>query len=89
MAVYGRNGECPVPVLAATTPSDCFDMAVEAARIAIKYMTPVLLLTDGYIANGSEPWKVKKIKELPEMTAVCKTLGKTRNTRIRAQDRRT
>ena len=73
MAVYGRNGECPVPVLAATTPSDCFDMAVEAARIAIKYMTPVLLLTDGYIANGSEPWKVKKIKELPEMTAVFKT----------------
>lgn len=57
-ALYGRNGECPVPVLAAATPGDCFLMAYEACRIAIKYMTPVFLLTDGYLANGSEPWLV-------------------------------
>jgi 2-oxoglutarate ferredoxin oxidoreductase subunit alpha len=57
-AVWGRNGECPVVVLAAATPGDCFAMAYEAVRIAVKYMVPVMLLTDGYIANGSEPWKV-------------------------------
>ncbi|MFN3873588.1 MAG: 2-oxoacid:acceptor oxidoreductase subunit alpha [Ignavibacterium sp.] len=66
-AVCGRNGEAPVPVLAAATPSDCFNMAIEASRIAIKYMTPVILLTDGYIANGSEPWKVPHVNELPEI----------------------
>ena len=49
----GRNGECPVPILAATTPSDCFNMAIEASRIALKFMTPVILLTDGYVANGA------------------------------------
>ncbi len=63
-AVYGRNGEAPIPVLAASTPSDCFNMAIEASRIAIKYMTPVILLTDGYIANGSEPWKVPRFNEI-------------------------
>ena len=57
-AVHGRNGECPVIVLAACTPSDCFNMAIEASRLALKYMVPVILLTDGYIANGSEPWKI-------------------------------
>jgi 2-oxoglutarate ferredoxin oxidoreductase subunit alpha len=66
-AVFGRNGEAPVCVLAAKTPSHCFDMALEASRIAIKYMTPVILLTDGYIANGSEPWRLPKIDELPEI----------------------
>jgi 2-oxoglutarate ferredoxin oxidoreductase subunit alpha len=66
-AVYGRNGESPVPVLAASTPSNCFYMALEAARIAIKYMTPVILLTDGYLANGSEPWKIPHASELPEI----------------------
>jgi 2-oxoglutarate ferredoxin oxidoreductase subunit alpha len=66
-AIYGRNGECPVPVLAASSPSDCFHMAYEAARIAIKFMTPVILLTDGYIANGSEPWKITKLAELPKI----------------------
>ena len=57
-ALYGRNGESPVPVIAAATPGDCFEMAYEACRLAIKYMTPVFLLTDGYLANGSEPWLV-------------------------------
>lgn len=57
-AIYGRNGECPMPVIAASGPSDCFDVAQEAWRIAVQYMTPVMLLTDGYIANGSEPWRI-------------------------------
>ena len=57
-ALYGRNGEAPLPIVSASTPGDCFEAAYEAARIAIKYMTPVMLLTDGYLANGSEPWKI-------------------------------
>ena len=65
-AVYGRNGEAPVVVLAAKTPSDCFDMALEASRIALKYMTPVVLLSDGYIANGSEPWKIPNLNEIQD-----------------------
>jgi len=63
-SLYGRNGECPMPMLAASTPSDCFAVAIEAVRIAIKYMTPVMLLTDGYLANGSEPWKIPNLSEL-------------------------
>ena len=66
-SVMGRNGECPVPVVAASTPSDCFYMIYEAARIAIKYMTPVIFLSDGYLANGSEPWKLPHASELPEI----------------------
>jgi 2-oxoglutarate ferredoxin oxidoreductase subunit alpha len=66
-AAFGRNGEAPLCVVAARTPSHCFDMALESARIAIKYMTPVILLTDGYIANGSEPWRLPKMEELPEI----------------------
>jgi 2-oxoglutarate ferredoxin oxidoreductase subunit alpha len=65
-ALYGRNGECPVIVVAAATPGDCFLMAFEAARLAVKYMTPVFLLTDGYLANGSEPWMVPDAKKLPK-----------------------
>lgn len=72
-AIYGRNGECPVPVLAASSPTDCFELAVEAVRIAVKYMTPVILLSDGYIAQGTEPWKVVKLSELPEMKAIFRT----------------
>ena len=64
-AMYGRNGEAPMPILASSTPGDCFYVAYEACRIAVKYMTPVMLLTDGYLANGSEPWIVPNIKELP------------------------
>jgi 2-oxoglutarate ferredoxin oxidoreductase subunit alpha len=66
-AVYGRNGEAPVIVIAASTPSDCFKMTIEACRLALKFMTPVMLLTDGYIANGSEPWRVPDIKNLPKL----------------------
>lgn len=72
-AVHGRNGESPLCVLAAQSPSDCFDTAVEAVRIAVKYMTPVIILSDGFIANGSEPWKVTKVSELPDMKAVFRT----------------
>lgn len=63
-AYYGRNGECPMPVIASSTPSDCFDVAYEAVRISIEHMTPVILLSDGYIANGAEPWKFPKADQL-------------------------
>ncbi len=64
-AVMGRNGECPIPVIAARSPSDCFDTAFEAFRIAVRYMTPVIMLSDGYLANGSEPWRVPRLEDLP------------------------
>ena len=63
--MFGRNGEAPVPVLAAQSPSDCFDTAIEAIRIAVKYRTPVILLSDGYIANGAEPWPVPDLSAIP------------------------
>ncbi|HOY28273.1 MAG TPA: 2-oxoacid:acceptor oxidoreductase subunit alpha [Flavobacteriales bacterium] len=63
-AVHGRNGEAPIPVLAASSPTDCFEMAFEAVRIAVEHMTPVILLTDGYIANGAEPWQFPKARDL-------------------------
>ncbi|WP_323179217.1 2-oxoacid:acceptor oxidoreductase subunit alpha [Streptomyces longwoodensis] len=66
-AMYGRNGEAPVPVVAPKTPADCFDAAVEAARIALTYRTPVFLLSDGYLANGSEPWRIPELDELPDL----------------------
>ncbi|MCX5083370.1 2-oxoacid:acceptor oxidoreductase subunit alpha [Streptomyces sp. NBC_00401] len=66
-AMYGRNGEAPVPVVAPRTPADCFDAAIEAARIAVTYRTPVFLLSDGYLANGSEPWRIPEIDELPDL----------------------
>jgi 2-oxoglutarate ferredoxin oxidoreductase subunit alpha len=66
-ALYGRNGESPVVVMAAGTPSDCFMYAFEAAKIAVEHMTPVLLLTDSYLANGSEPWKIPSMKDLPSI----------------------
>ena len=64
-ALYARNGESPMPVIAASSPSDCFDWAFEAGRIALEHMTPVILLTDGYIANGSAPMKIKKMADMP------------------------
>jgi 2-oxoglutarate ferredoxin oxidoreductase subunit alpha len=64
-AMFGRNGEAPVPIVAPQSPADCFDAAVEAARIAITYRTPVMLLSDGYLANGSEPWRIPEVSELP------------------------
>jgi 2-oxoglutarate ferredoxin oxidoreductase subunit alpha len=66
-ALYGRNSEAPVPVLAPSTPGDCFWIAMEASRIAIKHMVPVIILSDGYLANGAEPWKIPTIAELPEI----------------------
>ncbi len=66
-ALYGRNGECPVVVIASSTPSDCFHFAFEAARIALEHMTPVLLLSDNYLANGTEPWRIPKMKDLPKI----------------------
>jgi 2-oxoglutarate ferredoxin oxidoreductase subunit alpha len=67
MVMYGRNSESPVPVLAAATPGDCFRIALEAARIAIKYRTPVYLLSDAYLANGSEPWLIPEVESLPRI----------------------
>lgn len=66
-AMYGRNGESPVIVIAASTPGNCFNFAYEAARLALEHMTPVILLTDGYIANGSAPWKIRTVDEMPEI----------------------
>jgi 2-oxoglutarate/2-oxoacid ferredoxin oxidoreductase subunit alpha len=71
--MFGRNGEAPVPVVAACTPSDCFHAAVEAARIALTYRTPVVLLSDGYLANGSEPWLLPDIADLPEIPVTFAT----------------
>jgi 2-oxoglutarate ferredoxin oxidoreductase subunit alpha len=72
-AMYGRNGEAPVCVLAAATPADCFRMAYEAARIATKFMTPVILLSDGYLSQGSEPFRIPKEDELPDMKVNYRT----------------
>ncbi|MER8183041.1 2-oxoacid:acceptor oxidoreductase subunit alpha [Kitasatospora sp. NPDC094015] len=67
-AMFGRNGEAPVPIVAPATPAECFDAALEAARIALTYRTPVFLLSDGYLANGSEPWRIPEVDELPDLT---------------------
>jgi 2-oxoglutarate/2-oxoacid ferredoxin oxidoreductase subunit alpha len=71
--MYGRNGECPMPIVAAATPADCFYMAIEACRLATKYMTPVVLLTDGYLGNGAEPWLLPKLTDLPDMKVRFRT----------------
>jgi 2-oxoglutarate/2-oxoacid ferredoxin oxidoreductase subunit alpha len=67
MALYGRNGESPLAIVAPATPSDCFDIALEAVRIATKYRTPVVILSDGYLANGSEPWRIPDVAGLPKL----------------------
>ena len=67
LAMYGRHGESPLPIVAASTPSGCFFAAIEAARLALKYRTPVILLSDGYLANGTEPWRLPKVDELPDI----------------------
>jgi 2-oxoglutarate/2-oxoacid ferredoxin oxidoreductase subunit alpha len=72
-ALFGRNSEAPVPVLAAATPGDCFWMALEASRIAVKYMVPVIVLSDGYLANGAEPWKIPSVDELPSFPVKYRT----------------
>src|SRR6187399_2508356 len=66
-AYYGRNGECPMPIVSASTPSDCFAAVYEAVRISVQHMTPVIFLSDGYIANGAEPWKFPVSADLPEI----------------------
>ena len=71
--LYGRNGEAPVPVLAASSPADCFDTAIEAARTAIKYMTPVIIVSDGYIANGAEPWRIPDPESIPAIPVTYRT----------------
>jgi 2-oxoglutarate ferredoxin oxidoreductase subunit alpha len=65
--MFGRNGECPVAVVAPCSPADCFQMTLEAVRIATRFMTPVLLLSDGYLANGAEPWLIPQVAELPKI----------------------
>jgi 2-oxoglutarate ferredoxin oxidoreductase subunit alpha len=72
-AYYGRNGECPIPIISASTPTDCFDAVIEAARISLQHMTPVIFLSDGYIANGAEPWKFPKASDLAEIDVHFKT----------------
>lgn len=72
-AMYGRNGEAPVAVIAASTPTDCFDVAVEACRAAVTHMCPVIVLTDGYLANGSEPWKVPDFSAIPDFAVQFRT----------------
>ncbi|TFV62879.1 2-oxoacid:acceptor oxidoreductase subunit alpha, partial [Blastococcus sp. CT_GayMR20] len=67
-AMFGRNGEAPVPVIAPRSPGDCFDAAIEACRMALTYRTPVILLSDGYLANGAEPWAIPAVDELPDLT---------------------
>jgi len=67
-SLYGRNGESPVIVIAADSPADCFDTAIEAARLALKYRTPVIMLTDTYLANGSEPWKIPTVTDIPDLS---------------------
>jgi 2-oxoglutarate ferredoxin oxidoreductase subunit alpha len=71
--MFGRNGESPLPVISASTPKDCFEVALEACRIAIQHMVPVVLLSDGYIANGSEPWKLPDVKDLPDLRVEFRT----------------
>jgi 2-oxoglutarate ferredoxin oxidoreductase subunit alpha len=66
-AMFGRNGEAPVPIVAPRSPGDCFDAALEAIRIAVTYRTPVMLLSDGYLANGSEPWQIPDVADLPRI----------------------
>ncbi|HEU5084020.1 MAG TPA: 2-oxoacid:acceptor oxidoreductase subunit alpha [Acidimicrobiales bacterium] len=68
MAMYGRHGESPMPIVAASTPAECFDAAIEACRIALKYRTPVFLLSDGYLANGAEPWQLPDVASLPDIS---------------------
>src|SRR5688500_17671104 len=73
-AMFGRNGEAPLPVIAPRSPGDCFDAALEACRIALAYRTPVILLSDGYLANGAEPWAVPAVDELPDLTPAVQFL---------------
>ena len=72
-AMYGRNGDAPLPVVAPATPAECFDMAIEACRIALKYMTPVVYLSDALLATGSEPWRIPEPSDLPDISVANHT----------------
>ena len=96
MAMYGRHGESPIPIIAASTPADCFDCAYEAVRIAVKYMTPVILLTDGQLANGAEPWLLPDPRQAaadqgrvraPIRRASCPTCATRKRCRVRGRFR--
>ena len=90
MALYGRHGEAPLPVVAARTPSHCFAVAIEAARIALKYRTPVILLSDGSLANGAEPWRLPAVEDLPDISvpfATAKPAGSNGSSRFRPYER--
>ncbi len=76
-ALFGRNSEAPIPVLAASTPADCFWVAIEACRIAVKYMVPVIILSDGYLANGAEPWRIPELSDIPDFPVKFATDPKT------------
>src|SRR6185295_18194900 len=65
--MFGRNSDSPLPIVAASSPADCFDTAIEACRIALRHMVPVVMLSDGYLANGSEPWRLPRIEDLPDL----------------------
>ena len=71
--LFGRNGESPIPVVAPATPGECFTLAIEAARIALKYMTPVVYLSDAFVANGAEPWQVPSLDDLPDISVRQRT----------------
>ena len=71
--MFGRNSDSPVPVIAASSPADCFDTALEACRIALQHMVPVVMLSDGYIANGSEPWRLPNVEDLPDLRVEFRT----------------
>lgn len=87
--MYGRNGDSPLIVIAASTPANCFDWAYEAARLSLEHMTPVLLLSDGYIANGSEPWKIKSLSEMPPITHRKITGGDPEKWNVYDRDKKT
>jgi 2-oxoglutarate ferredoxin oxidoreductase subunit alpha len=72
-AMFGRNGDCPLPIVAPATAAECFDYAIDAARIALKYMTPVIYLSDAFLANGSEPWRIPTIADLPDLRVPSRT----------------
>jgi len=72
-AMFGRNSDCPVGIVAPSTPANCFTMAIEAVRLATRYMAPVFFLSDGYLGNGSEPWEIQKVEDLPEMKVVFRS----------------
>ena len=80
-AMFGRHGEAPVPIVAPSTPGDCFFAAIEAARIAIKYRTPVFLLSDGYLANGAEPWRIPDVDSLPDISVAVRHRDQPRRPR--------